>query len=178
MSNFDAEYNMVKGFHFAFGLDVDAVWSPNLLRLRKKLIEEEYAELNAEWLRVPTKPDLELKETCDLVYVLLGTAISLGLRNVNGVNRLSISRICSTLSNAMHGDSPELVYILEEDVSASVNWLIEDTNMLYNFKFHEAFKRVHESNMSKLVDGKVFKNSDGKVLKGPNYKPPYLGDLV
>ena len=43
----------------------------------------------------------------------------------------------------------------------------------------EAWRRVHESNMSKLGDdGKPVYRGDGKVLKGPNYAPPYLGDLV
>lgn len=43
----------------------------------------------------------------------------------------------------------------------------------------EAFRRVHESNMSKLGDdGKPVYREDGKVLKGPNYKKPDLSDLV
>ena len=42
----------------------------------------------------------------------------------------------------------------------------------------EALDRVHESNLSKLVDGKPVKREDGKVLKGPNYHPPVLIDLV
>jgi len=43
----------------------------------------------------------------------------------------------------------------------------------------QAFKRVHESNMSKLgADGKPIHRADGKVLKGPNYLPPDLSDLV
>ena len=42
----------------------------------------------------------------------------------------------------------------------------------------EALNRVHESNMSKLdADGKPIYREDGKVLKGPNYKPPDLSDL-
>lgn len=41
-----------------------------------------------------------------------------------------------------------------------------------------AYNRVMESNMSKLVDGKPLKREDGKVMKGPNYKPPVLIDLV
>ena len=41
-----------------------------------------------------------------------------------------------------------------------------------------ALDRVHESNLSKLVDGKPVKREDGKVLKGPNYHPPVLIDLV
>ena len=37
----------------------------------------------------------------------------------------------------------------------------------------------YESNMSKLdEDGKPILREDGKVLKGPNYKPPNLEDLV
>ena len=43
----------------------------------------------------------------------------------------------------------------------------------------EAFRRVHESNMSKLGDdGKPLRREDGKILKGPNYKPPVLDDLL
>ena len=43
----------------------------------------------------------------------------------------------------------------------------------------EAMNRVHESNMSKLgKDGKPIRNSKGKVMKGPNYTPPSLDDLV
>ena len=43
----------------------------------------------------------------------------------------------------------------------------------------EALFRVHQSNMSKLDEyGKPIYREDGKVLKGPNYKPPNLEDLV
>ena len=43
----------------------------------------------------------------------------------------------------------------------------------------EAMHRVHRSNMSKLgLDGKPIRRADGKVLKGPNYQPPTLNDLV
>ena len=42
----------------------------------------------------------------------------------------------------------------------------------------EALNRVHLSNMSKLgEDGKPIYREDGKVLKGPGYKPPDLSDL-
>ena len=42
----------------------------------------------------------------------------------------------------------------------------------------EVFERVHQSNMSKLgEDGKPIYREDGKVMKGPNYQPPQLGDL-
>ena len=43
----------------------------------------------------------------------------------------------------------------------------------------ETMDRVHKSNMSKLgLDGRPIRRNDGKVLKGPNYQPPNLSDLV
>ena len=43
----------------------------------------------------------------------------------------------------------------------------------------EALDRVHKSNMSKLgLDGTPIRRADGKVLKGPNYQPPILNDLI
>jgi NTP pyrophosphatase (non-canonical NTP hydrolase) len=42
-----------------------------------------------------------------------------------------------------------------------------------------ALDRVHESNLSKLDEnGNPIYREDGKVLKGPNYQPPNLTDLV
>jgi len=43
----------------------------------------------------------------------------------------------------------------------------------------EALHRVHRSNMSKLgLDGLPIRRADGKVLKGPEYQPPIMTDLV
>ena len=43
----------------------------------------------------------------------------------------------------------------------------------------EALDRIHLSNLSKLdEDGEPIYRDDGKVLKGPNYLPPDLSDLV
>jgi len=48
----------------------------------------------------------------------------------------------------------------------------------FGLPISRAFDRIHASNMSKMVDGKAIKNDEGKVMKGPNYKPPLLDDLV
>ena len=48
-----------------------------------------------------------------------------------------------------------------------------------DWDLEQALRRVHKSNMSKLDDdGKPIYREDGKVLKGPNYQPPDLSDLV
>ncbi len=49
------------------------------------------------------------------------------------------------------------------------------TAVAYGFqhKLTELFDAVHRSNMSKLgPDGKPLYREDGKVIKGPNFKPP------
>ena len=62
---------------------------------------------------------------------------------------------------------------------ADILYVVYGYAATYGLPIDEAFKRVHESNMSKLgEDGKPVYREDGKVLKGPNYKPADLSDLV
>ena len=61
----------------------------------------------------------------------------------------------------------DLVYVCYQ-YAANLGWDLD-----------EALNRVHQSNMSKLDDsGNPIYREDGKVLKGPNYQPPTLNDLV
>ena len=61
----------------------------------------------------------------------------------------------------------DLVYVCYQ-YAANLGWDLD-----------EALDRVHKSNMSKLDDnGNPIYREDGKVLKGPNYQPPNLTDLV
>lgn len=49
----------------------------------------------------------------------------------------------------------------------------------HNWDLDTAMERVHQSNLSKLgPNGEVLRREDGKILKGPNYQPPNLIDLV
>jgi predicted HAD superfamily Cof-like phosphohydrolase len=62
---------------------------------------------------------------------------------------------------------------------ADLAYVIYGTAEAFGWDLDEAVKRVHESNMTKLgADGKPVYREDGKVMKGPGYKEPYLGDLV
>lgn len=48
-----------------------------------------------------------------------------------------------------------------------------------DWDLEEAMNRVHKSNLSKLgLDGNPIRRPDGKVMKGPEYQPPNLSDLV
>jgi predicted HAD superfamily Cof-like phosphohydrolase len=60
-----------------------------------------------------------------------------------------------------------------------IKYVIDGFCATFGWDADEAFYRVHESNMSKLGDdGKPVYRADGKVTKGPNYKPCDLSDLV
>ena len=60
----------------------------------------------------------------------------------------------------------DLVYVCYQ-YAQNMGWFLD-----------EALDRVHKSNLSKLDDdGNPIYREDGKVLKGPNYKPPNLEDL-
>lgn len=61
---------------------------------------------------------------------------------------------------------------------ADLQYVLSGMVVALGLPMQEVFSRVHKSNMSKLVDGKVLKRADGKFLKGPNYQPPYLQDIA
>ena len=61
----------------------------------------------------------------------------------------------------------DLVYVCFQ-FAALMDWDLDQTML-----------RVHASNLSKLDEnGQPIYREDGKVLKGPNYTPPNLTDLV
>ena len=74
-------------------------------------------------------------------------------------------------NNNIHAEAlkelADLVYVCYQ-YAENMGWFLD-----------EALDRVHASNMSKLgEDGEPVYREDGKVLKGPNYKPPDLTDLT
>lgn len=62
---------------------------------------------------------------------------------------------------------------------ADVVFVVYQLAALFAVDLDTAMLRVFESNMSKLgPDGKPIYREDGKILKGDNYMPPDLRDLV
>jgi len=73
----------------------------------------------------------------------------------------------ATIESEALKELADLIYVCYQ-YAENMGWLLD-----------EALDRVHLSNMSKLdEEGKPLYRDDGKVLKGPNYKPPTLTDLV
>ena len=104
------------------------------------------------------------------------TAYEMGPReHLRPMQKSLIDEEWSEFHEAFHFESKEnqlkeladLVYVCFQ-FAASQEWDLD-----------AAMLRVHQSNMSKLgEDGKPIRREDGKILKGPNYQPPTLTDLV
>ena len=94
-----------------------------------------------------------------------------------------VDAICSIqmeLERGKKGTKEQWANLLKElaDLQYVLSGTIVSLHPIYD-NFLPAFNRVHSSNMSKFNDdGKPIYREDGKVVKGPNYIPPDLRDLV
>ena len=72
---------------------------------------------------------------------------------------------------ARTGDMVEVL-----DALADIGYILAGTIINHGMQhiFDEAFAEVHRSNMAKLVDGKVLRREDGKVMKPEGWTPPQL----
>ena len=61
------------------------------------------------------------------------------------------------------------------DALSDILYVVYGMAHSFGIDIDECFREVHVSNMSKLDEnGKPIYREDGKVVKGPNYKPPNL----
>jgi len=72
----------------------------------------------------------------------------------------------------------DLVEVL--DALADIGYILAGSviNHGLHHLYDEAFAEVHRSNMAKLVDGKVLRREDGKVMKPEGWTPPELGAIL
>lgn len=110
---------------------------------------------------------------------LLGSRKSLIKEETNEACDI-LSELEMELERGKRGSLNQWAHCMKElcDLQYVISGTIISLHPLYG-NFIPAFNRVHYSNMSKLDnEGKPIYDSNGKVLKGPNYKPPDLTDLV
>lgn len=81
----------------------------------------------------------------------------------------------------------DVMYLDEIRPGAKANLLKELCDLVYvavgtavklGLPFDEGFARVHENNMSKLVDGKIVRAENGKILKPKGYVKCDLSEIV
>ena len=76
---------------------------------------------------------------------------------------------------ARAGDMVEIL-----DALADIGYILAGTIINHGMQdiYDDAFDEVHRSNMAKLVDGKVHRRDDGKVLKPEGWQPPNLSQFL
>ena len=72
----------------------------------------------------------------------------------------------------------DLVEVL--DALADIGYILAGTIINHGMQhiYDDAFNEVHRSNMAKLVDGKVLRREDGKVMKPEGWQPPNLAQFL
>ncbi len=72
----------------------------------------------------------------------------------------------------------DLVEVL--DALADIGYILAGTIINHGMQhiYDDAFDEVHRSNMAKLVDGKVLRRDDGKVMKPEGWQPPNLAQFL
>lgn len=60
---------------------------------------------------------------------------------------------------------------------ADLQYVVSQAALFLDIPADEAFRRVHESNMTKVVDGKIKYRDDGKILKPDTYEAPDMRGL-
>lgn len=61
---------------------------------------------------------------------------------------------------------------------ADIIYIVCGTAASYGIPLDRVFDEVHRSNMAKLVDGKVQRREDGKILKPEGWMPPDIKKIL
>jgi predicted HAD superfamily Cof-like phosphohydrolase len=64
------------------------------------------------------------------------------------------------------------------DACADLIWVVEGLCHSLGIPLQKVWDEVARSNMSKIVDGKLVKREDGKVLKPDTYSPPNIKTIL
>ncbi len=175
------ELELVKAFHEKYNIPILSNSSDvpaDRIALRITLLKEEIKEL----LEADNEGSIQeiAKESCDVLYVLLGTVLELGYyANFKNKKLFEKTPLQGTRVNCL--TSIQTAFdTFKTDWSIpnleKLLWAIEayiETIGLKNAYF-DVVKEVHRSNMSKGTNGKPIIRADGKIMKGEDFR---LADL-
>lgn len=133
----------VREFHTTFGHPVSDHATANTLEMRRFRLR------------------LIIDEVCELAEAM---GLNLSVIPQEGVHNIFINE---------HRPSYEPDLLEMADAIGDIKYVCEGANLVFGIPGDAVFDAIQKSNMSKLgEDGKPLVREDGKILKGPNYKPP------
>lgn len=172
------QQDQVTEFHRAFGCAVNAHWTVDLAGLRARLVAEECAELETA-LGAGDRAGIA-RELADLAYVVIGTAVTFGVtachaRVVAGTDFESLRTECRDLCSLLAvGNWSSIAVGISRTLRAVYGVALQQ-----GVRLNDAISAVHAANMSKLgPDSEPILREDGKVLKGPDYRPPDMASAL
>ena len=183
----------VAEFHAAFGFphaDHPLLPDRKQRELRKRLLIEEVQEL-IMGLRADDRLNIA-KELADVCYILAGTGVVYGIAPTTPF--ASPFDNCSQMAVFIHTPLDDIIMAYLEDylraeardnldeIWTSINfmlWAMFGLALHLAIPLNAVFAEVHRSNMTKLIDAdQQLMRTDGKILKGPNYQPPSLSEIM
>lgn len=149
----NTNFHKVGEFHRAFSLPVESrprVPDERTVRLRLALLLEEFHELAEATCQQPCAQQQAFLDTLAEARVQL---------------------------EALSGFQVDLVAVA--DALTDINYVTYGAGHSFGIDLDATCAEVHRSNMSKLgADGQPVKDARGKVLKGPDYQPPQLAQVL
>jgi len=121
----------------------------------------------------------EVSKMAQEVLSIARRAHKLAGDNAGSVTALRVHLMCEELGEVLDAISrDDLVGVIHELVDK--RYVDDGTVLAFGLSsvYSEAFRRVHCANMSKLVDGKPYLDNTGRIIKGPDFQPAYLDDLI
>jgi predicted HAD superfamily Cof-like phosphohydrolase len=193
-------FSDVRDFHIAFGqlvAEAPALPTEAIRSLRCKLLAEE----KQEFVVAEEAHDfIEVADAlADMVYIINGTLVSYGLRAKEDFRTLLSNSIDRPGFPSGHGGADIRSSLVEKVLTHFQSYLAAEAaddlgaisealqNLLeaiyvvahiYSIPLLAVFTEVHRSNMAKLVDGRVLRREDGKIIKPPGWTPPDIAGVL
>jgi predicted HAD superfamily Cof-like phosphohydrolase len=120
-------------------------------------------------------PQRMVREFHEAFELPIGSEPSLTAATTNALRLALIDEEVGELHEAVaKGD-----LIAVADALADITYVVYGAADTWGFDLDAVIREVHRSNMTKLGDdGKAIRREDGKVLKGKNYDPPRIAEIL
>jgi len=151
---------------------------PAELAMRRRLVMEEYNELMAA---IKANDRVEIADACaDLAYVAIGWCWA--CEDIYGTFDFGCKSNQKDAETCAEAIKKKIRLVMADpyeigDVAVLFYHAIA-LGEYYGFPMDDVWREVQRSNMAKVVNGKVNKRADGKIIKPPGWTPPDIRGIL
>lgn len=151
---------------------------PHLSADRVRQFHQTFGHPVSKWLNVGTE-ELRALRVRLLLEEVIELADAAGLVVFNAGHEMDETRIVIEPRVEDNGSlkTPDITEMA--DALGDIDYVTQGAALVFGIPLNAVGTEIHASNMSKLgADGQPIYREDGKILKGPNYFKPKIGDLL